>query len=165
MAVNERLEIMNRGAKDMEVDALADEKAIETEESWTTKEWLEWTQEEEQLDYMVKRKGGKKDLGKGKGWRTLGQWNGSGGGTEGAEGKGGGKDGKGTKGGKGKGKETRASHWCKKVGHLKEMCRSWLGGKPTIVASLEEEWEEDCGSCCQCDVFSEHGESDQDASE
>ena len=51
---------MNRGAKDMEVDALADEKAPETEESWTTKEWLEWTQEEEQLDYMVKGKGGKK---------------------------------------------------------------------------------------------------------
>ena len=60
MAVNERLEIMNRGAKDMEVDALADEKALETEESWTTKEWLEWTQEEEQLDYMVEGKGGKK---------------------------------------------------------------------------------------------------------
>ena len=32
MAVNQRFEIMNRGAKDMEVDALADEKAIETEE-------------------------------------------------------------------------------------------------------------------------------------
>ena len=66
MAVNERFEIMNRGAKDMEVDALADEKALETEESWATKEWLEWTQEEEQLDYMVKGKGGKKCRVKGK---------------------------------------------------------------------------------------------------
>ena len=60
MAVNERLVVTNRGVKDMEVDALADEKVSETEESWTAKEWLEWTQEEEQLDYMVKGKGGGK---------------------------------------------------------------------------------------------------------
>ena len=60
MAGNEMLETMTRGAKDMEVDALADEKNLETEESWTAKEWLEWTQEEEQIDYMGKGKGGTK---------------------------------------------------------------------------------------------------------
>ena len=167
MAVNERLEVTNRGVKDMEVDALADEKAPETEESWTAKEWLEWTQEEEQLDYMAKGKGGgKKGGGKGKGWRAPGQWNGSsGGGKDGAEGKGSGKDGKDTKGGKGKGKETRACHWCKKIGHLKPECRSWLAGKPKTLASLEAEWEEDCGSCCQCDALSEHEESEQDSAD
>ena len=56
MAVTERLETMTRGAEDMEVDALADEKNLEAEESWTAKEWLEWTQEEEQIDYMGKGK-------------------------------------------------------------------------------------------------------------
>ena len=50
VAVTERLEIQSRGDKDMEVDTLHKEKAPEAEESWTTKEWLEWTQEEEQLD-------------------------------------------------------------------------------------------------------------------
>ena len=52
MAVNERLEVTHRGVKDMEVDALAGEPV--EEESWTAKEWLEWNQEEEQLDYMAK---------------------------------------------------------------------------------------------------------------
>ena len=48
--MTERLKIQSRGDKDMEVDTLHKEKAPEAEESWTTKEWLEWTQEEEQLD-------------------------------------------------------------------------------------------------------------------
>ena len=55
MAVTERLELFNRGVKAMEVDSLGDDaKATEAEEkdSWTTKEWLEWTHEEEQFDYM-----------------------------------------------------------------------------------------------------------------
>ena len=52
VAVNERLETTTRGAKDMEVDALFDQNSQEEEESWTTKEWLEWVQEEEQIDYM-----------------------------------------------------------------------------------------------------------------
>ena len=119
---------MTRGAKNMEVDAIADEKNLETEESWTTKEWLEWTQEEEQIDYMGKGKGGKK--GKGKGWRTPGQW---------GENKDGGKDGKGEgKGkGKGKGKETRICNHCKKAGHLIADCRAKAAGKPKTLASLE----------------------------
>ena len=152
MAVNERLEVTHRGVKDMEVDALAGEPV--EEESWTAKEWLEWIQEEEQLDYMAKGKyGGKKGGGKGKG---------KGKGKDGTEGKGGGgKDGK----SKGKGRETRACHWCKKIGHLKQECRSFNSGIPKTISSLEAEsaWEEDCGSCCQCDALSEHEESDQDS--
>ena len=87
----ERLELHNRGVKDMEVDAVDKEKGPEEEEVWSAKEWFEWTQEEEQLDYMGKGKG-KKGGGKGNGWRTPGQW---------TDTKGGGKDNK----GKGKGKE------------------------------------------------------------
>ena len=56
VAVNERLETTTRGAKDMEVDALADQRSPEGEESWTAKEWLEWVPEEEQVDYMGKGK-------------------------------------------------------------------------------------------------------------
>ena len=47
-----------------------------------------------------------------------------------------GKDGNGKRDGKGKGKinldrpETRVCHWCKKSSHLKEVCGSWLAGKP-----------------------------------
>ena len=71
MAVTEKLETMSRGAKDMEIDTVHAHEAaapyprvradmVHTEdETWTTKEWLEWTQEEEQIDYMGKGKGKK----------------------------------------------------------------------------------------------------------
>ena len=62
VAVNERLEITTRGVRDMEVDALADHKNQEAEDSYTAKEWFDWVQEEEQVDYMGKGKG----KGKGK---------------------------------------------------------------------------------------------------
>ena len=68
VAVAERLEILNRGVKAMEVDSLGENMTAtgsEDQDSWTTKEWLEWTQEDEQIDYMVKGKG--KSKGKGKG--------------------------------------------------------------------------------------------------
>ena len=85
---------------------------------------------------------GKKSGRKGKGGKATGtQWSG-GCGKDGADNNGG-KVGKGTKGGKGKGKETRNCHWCKILGHLKEVCLSLLAGKPKTVASLEEDWEED----------------------
>ena len=56
VAVRERLEILSRGATDMEVDTLDNEKAPRGEESWTTNEWLEWTRDEEQLDYICNGK-------------------------------------------------------------------------------------------------------------
>ena len=59
VAVLERLELHNRGVKDMEVDAVDKEKGPEEEEVWSSKEWFEWTQEEEQFDYMGKGKGKK----------------------------------------------------------------------------------------------------------
>ena len=153
VAVEERLELQSRGVKDMEVDAVEREPKPEEEESWTTKEWLEWPQEEEQLDYMGKGKGKGKGGGKGKGWKTPGQL---------AEGKG---DGKGK--GKGKGKETRICHYCQKAGHLIADCRSKRDGKPKAakaISSLTEDWEEDCGSC-QCDALNEDENSDSETSE
>ena len=82
VAVTERLQHFSRGVKDIEVDALDKEKAPEAEESWTTKEWLEWTQEEEQLDYICKGNG-KRGGGKGKGGKATGtQWSGSSSGKE-----------------------------------------------------------------------------------
>ena len=44
-------------------------------------------------------------------------------------------------------------------------CRAKLAGKPKVLASLEAEWEEDCGSCCQCDALSEDAGSDRETSE
>ena len=49
VAVAERLEILSRGVKAMEVDSLGDNMTAtgsEEEEVWTTKELLEWTQED-----------------------------------------------------------------------------------------------------------------------
>ena len=148
VAVEERLETQSRGVKDMDVDAVNKESKPEEEEAWTAKEWLEWTQEDEQIDYMVKGKGRSK--GKGKGGKGGNPWNNGGNDKEdGKTGKGSGKDGKG-----GKGKETRICHWCRKQGHLKEVCRSFLAGKPKAISSLTEGWEEDC-SCCDVDALSE----------
>ena len=120
VAVNERLETTTRGVRDMEVDALADHKNQEAEESYTAKEWFDWVQEEEQVDYMGKGKGKGKGKSKG-GWRTPGQWS-----DKGCD-----KDGKGDgRGkGKGKGKETRICHHCKKAGHLIADCRAKAGGQ------------------------------------
>ena len=44
-------------------------------------------------------------------------------------------------------------------------CRAKLAGKPKVLASLEAEWQEDCGSCCQCDALSEDAGSDRETSE
>ena len=44
-------------------------------------------------------------------------------------------------------------------------CRAKLAGKPKVLASLEAEWEEECGSCCQCDALSEDAGSDRETSE
>ena len=88
VAVAERLEILNRGVKAMDVDSLGENlktTGAEEQDSWTTKEWLEWTQEEEQIDYMGKSKG--KSRGKGKRGKGGFPWTSSG--KDSAEGKGG----------------------------------------------------------------------------
>jgi hypothetical protein len=171
VAVAERLELHSRGVKDMEIDAVHAHEAaapyprsraemVPTEdETWTTKEWLEWTQEDEQIDYMANGKG--KGKGRGKGGKGGNPWNGGGkGNTDGKGGKGDGKDGKG-----GKGKETRFCHWCKKQGHLKEVCRSFLAGKPKAISSFTEGWVEECSSCCDIDALSQSGETESEISD
>ena len=73
VAIEERLELQSRGVKDMEIDAVDKEPNPEKEEAWTTKGWLEWIQDDEQVDYMVKGKG--KGRGKGKGGKGGNPWN------------------------------------------------------------------------------------------
>ena len=159
VAVVERLEQMNRGAKDMDIDHVG-----QPEEAWITSEWTAWCEkmadEEDRKQYEDANYLGK---GKGKGKQ--------GGGKAGGRGKDGGKNSKGADGkGKGKGKETRNCWWCLKDGHLKAQCRSFLAGKPKAVriASLDEdkEWEEDC-SCVDiaADALDEESEDSSDDSD
>ena len=106
-------------------------------------------------------KGNGKSKGKGKGGKGGNPWiSGGKDNADGKGGKGGGKDGKG-----GKGKETRFCHWCKKQGHLKEVCRSFLAGKPKAISSLTEGWEEECSSCCDIDALSQSGETESEISD
>ena len=144
-ANTERLAETNRGIKPMDVDSIREEK-------WTTKEWMDWQQDQEAeadnnvetVDYM-----GKKSKGKGKG-------------RNGGKGKG-----KSSKG-KGKGEETRSCHWCLKTRHRIAECRSKAAGKPKAprplgASSIEpEEWKEDCRSLTfDCDVMGEESDEDQ----
>ena len=57
----------------MEIDAVDKELNSEKEAAWTAKEWLEWSQDDEQVYYMVKGKG--KGRGKGKGGKGGNPWN------------------------------------------------------------------------------------------
>jgi hypothetical protein len=121
-------------ANDMDVDNLEAQKvqtATQDHEQYVKELEAYYYDEDPDLSWLGPGKGKGKwqkkgSKGKGKGKYQKGD-------------KGAGKDGK---AGKGQGSETRKCHHCQKVGHLKWECRSFLAGKPKVIANLEPgDWE------------------------
>jgi len=139
----ERVQVQRlKHANDMDVDNLEAAKQQQEEYEYTKyvaelEAYYYGGDAEEQVDWLGKGKGaGKRQRKKGGDGKGKKGWQGAG--AKGAKGDG--------EDGKGYGSETRKCHWCQKPGHLKMACRSFLAGKPKVIASIETppgDWGED----------------------